>query len=211
MNKTLKRLTAMAAAVVMSVSMAIAASAASTQDVLSSATNSGVPDKYVAELNNYLLQNPGFNDDDRDYMVSQLSSAGSVLGGKTLGKASSDEKEQVKDILLATASTFGVEVTFSGTGDGVVITASKATTHRDGTPIEDNTTQGGSGESGTKGNGADSGKTNPAVGGSTQDGAAATGAQTEDSGLAEGLAVASLALAGVGTVVLAKANKKVDE
>ena len=74
MNKLVKKITAMTAATVLCLSMAISASAATTsQDVLVAAKENGVPVRYVSELKNYLDTSASeYTADDFDYMIKAM-------------------------------------------------------------------------------------------------------------------------------------------
>ena len=218
MKNIFKKISAVAAAAVLSAGCAVSAFAAGTtyNDVIAAAGANGVPSNNIAQLKNYLMVNQdAFNSADYDYMISQIQSAGGILrsqlGVSDLSSLSEDELkakvkaldpgviEQIKDMAVSTAATFGVSVGFDATNPTtVVVTAVAPKNHADGSkttvPSDDGT-----------------GKPNenPQI----QTGGDTKAANTGDNafGTVEAVCAAAIALAAMGFTVIYRINRKLEE
>lgn len=211
MKNTVKKLSAAGAAAVMSFYTAFGAFAAGTtySDVVNTAANSGVPNKNVIELQNYLQANQkDFNSDDYDYMISQLNTAASIFKSATgkdpAGMSDSERiaafksmdagsRDRIKSIAIETGAAFGVSISFSKDGDVSVITrAVPPKKHANGKIIPGNQNN-----------------NNPQVASNGNRGADNTGGSTVSS--VEAAAAIAMLLASFGFSVAVKVNKKEDE
>ncbi len=207
MKKITKFLATTSAVLTMSLSMAIAASAATSADVVSAAKANGAPSQYCVELQNYLNANgSSFTSADYDSMISSMSSTyntylksavESMYGAGTdpssltdaeliaaIKTLSADQQNAILASAKSTAAQFGIELSFSAADNGGFdIFVSKKS---------DDSGKGSTG--------------NVVVGANTSNTAKNTGVGSF--GAVEAAALATLVLASVGTFALSKKNTK---
>ena len=74
MKKLTKALTSSMCAILAAASMSLSAFAAGSNDVLTTAKDACVPQRYISNLKNYLDSHPSyFKSDDYDYMIKQIN------------------------------------------------------------------------------------------------------------------------------------------
>lgn len=202
MKKLTKALTSSMCAILAAASMSLSAFAATSNDVLTTAKNDCVPQRYISNLKNYLDSHPNdFKSDDYDYMVSQINDtaekyllpkAKSLFGNDVkLSSLTNDQKKKlyksltdneyngIIKALKETCAKFNVKVSVTKRDTGIY---DIKILDNDGNVVINTTT------------------------GKNSDGALTTGSETFDS--IECVAAIAILLAAAGIVAMNKSNRK---
>ena len=214
MKKLMKRVVASVAATTVCLTMAISASAATQDDVVATAKNCAVPTNNVSELSNYLVSHTDkFTSADYDYMVSAIQSTYNANVAPYLdGMDPANLTAADYDVLYSKVPAENKQAIISdlkavGTKYGVTIKVTKLARNKYTVSVEEpnSTSNGTAGTTKTDDNNGKNTVIASTNGGSEK--ALNTGA---GSVAVEAAAIALLAIALGGTVVVSKKNKKVE-